>query len=109
MSKYPVYLGITELPASVSFIGEFEFEERYTPGTLEVYSPIPIEKVENITDLMFENINIHKDSMPVHFTKERTLKKVGDYIFRPDSQPIRVRLAGPVIYFPELGKNIMWL
>ncbi|ODN29668.1 type I-B CRISPR-associated protein Cas5b [Fervidobacterium thailandense] len=107
--KYPVYLGITELPASVAFFGEFEFEERNPSGTLEICTPVPIEKVENLTDLMFENINVHKDKMPVHFTTQRTLKKVTDYIFRPDGQPIRVKLVGPIVHFPELGKNIVWL
>ena len=82
---YPPYMGITELPAKIIFLGEFQAEKIYEEE-LEVSTVLKNNYFEKILELN----NIQRDRIPESFKKGREIKKVSDYIFSPESIKIKI-------------------
>lgn len=108
--RYPLYAGITELPATAHYVGEFEGQELTSEEPVPISVPVNVEFIEKISELMFDkrNKNVHKDRMPIEFTAERRLKKIGDFLFRPDPEPIYMNLKIPYLRVDALGTNIVF-
>jgi len=86
--KFPIYLGITELLARYSYVGEYE-AEKITNHEGEITSVINTDYLEPETKLItLENIFI--DRIPASFENGRKLKRVSNYLFRPDGGKIKV-------------------
>lgn len=105
--RYPLYMGLSELPATAKYIGEFSTTQVNTEETIEISSVIPADCVLGISKIMYKNQSVYKDKMPVEFTKERKLKKVKDYIFNPNGEPISTKVSNPIYQVNQLNKNIV--
>ncbi|MEN3042815.1 MAG: type I-B CRISPR-associated protein Cas5b [Fervidobacterium sp.] len=105
--RYPLYMGLSELPAVARYIGEFEVNMFSSDKEVEIVSVIPSESISNVAKIMQKNKSIYKDRMPVEFTRERKLRKVKDYIFNPDGSTICTTLSTNYYLVKDLGKNII--
>jgi CRISPR-associated protein Cas5h len=86
--RFPIYLGITEMPARYVYVGEYEVEKLQNVAE-EVTSVLRTDYLsEGVKLLAIENLFI--DRMPATFENDRRVKRVSDYLFRPDGKTIKV-------------------
>jgi len=107
--RYPLYMGLSELPATAKYIGEFSTTQINTDSEIEISTVIPTDCVIDISKIMYKNQSVYKDKMPVEFTKERKLKKVKDYIFNPNGESISTKVSSTVYQVHHLNRNIVLL
>ncbi|MBT1248354.1 MULTISPECIES: type I-B CRISPR-associated protein Cas5b [unclassified Thermosipho (in: thermotogales)] len=81
---YPPYLGITELPAKLEFIGSFKGEIN---NESEVVVPTVLKR-EYYKRLELMG-SLQRDRLPESFYKDRRIKKVSDYVYIPYPDKIK--------------------
>lgn len=85
--KFPIYLGITEMPAHYIFVGEYEVE-KIENNTEEVTSVLRTDYLCDGSKLLSAE-NLFIDRAPATFESGRRLKRASDYLFRPDGRSIK--------------------
>ncbi|MGQ9857015.1 MAG: CRISPR-associated protein Cas5 [Fervidobacterium sp.] len=91
--KYPLYFGITEMPAFYKFVGEFETEVVHADYPVEIMSVIPTDAITDTRQIFSSgNENVFVDKMPRIFSPDRILTQAKDYVFRVDSKPMTLKI-----------------
>ncbi len=103
-SVYTVSLGLSELIANFSFVGEYEIKTLYPEKTVEIDSVIPSEMVE----ISFETGKEYfSTTMPGEMIEGRIVTKYSDVSYEQKGQKI---LCRPASYCEiENGENIIFL
>ncbi|QTA37932.1 type I-B CRISPR-associated protein Cas5 [Thermosipho ferrireducens] len=103
---YPPYMGITELPAKIEYVGDYEIVKNEN---------INVKVKTVLKSSYFKNIGffeyLQRDRCPEAFNSDRTLKKVSDYIFSPNATEISFEsLEKALIYdVPALNVTISFM
>lgn len=92
---YPPYLGISECPATLRCLDlTSDFELISTSEGFEMCTIVPTETIESI-DFKAGYKFIKEDRVPVEFSTERRITKVGAYIFEKNCKKIpNVKIKG---------------
>jgi len=88
---YPLYLGITEAPAAVRYVGEAEAVEVASNGQpVEIVTVCPIHLLEDITYPQFKDKKrmYMRDRIPCAFDQNRKLAGITQVIYEPGGQGV---------------------
>jgi len=84
---YTLYLGISELIANFSFIGEFDIKAEGVKGEEEIHSIIKKDKVRMIVE---EGKRYALESVPLFMDKDRMVLEYGNMVFETNGKPLKI-------------------
>ena len=121
---YPPYLGLSEFIAEIRFIDSIEDEGieilSNSSKPVDIVTPINAEQIQE-GGLIFEYssgkiLQYIKERMPIEFTPERRIKKVGSFIYEKNNNMAQLKIKGNYYRIryqdPEKGKlteNIVFM
>lgn len=105
-SIYPPYLGITEAPAKIEWVGEFSVKAVKLSGKREIATVTPMHM---LTDIDFPKSGERRrmymrDRVPCSFSAQRQLQGITSVIYEPNGQTIVAEVKNELFYV-ECSEN----
>ena len=100
---YTPYLGISELIANFSFVGEFEATMQHSNNEAEIHTVVRKDK----SQLIVEPGKLYiKERIPIYMDSNRVVQEYADVFLEANGRPIKVKSA---VYYKIGEENVVFL